>query len=49
MRIEIDEASGGVFVEKYDVGVFLSWRDIRVLERVRKEECLAGKEKKRKR
>ena len=38
MRINIDIDQGGLYIEKYDVGVFLSWRDIRELEKVRKEE-----------
>ena len=42
MKIFVDE--GGVYIEKYDVGVFLSWQDIRELEQVRKEET--GKRKK---
>lgn len=38
MKFEVDETMGGVFVEKYDSCMFLSWRDVRRLEIARLRE-----------
>jgi len=36
MRVTVGD--DGIYIEKYDVGVNPTWRDIRELEKIRREE-----------